>query len=182
MAEAVWLEIGRVTAVDAARRSVRVRPAPGCRADFEDRDRFWLCLEHEAPLLVRVTGVSEAHGLVKLEFTPGISRDMVGKLGRARVLIPADSRAPRPDGLPALREVMGMRVVVSGGLPLGEIVEVIETPAGGAVRLRLPDGRSAALPFVEAVFAEIDRMSGVATVNDPEPFLVLDDDAPGPRG
>lgn len=182
MAGEAWLEIGRVAAVDAARRSVRVRPVPGCRPDFEDRDRFWLRLEREAPFPARISGMSEAHGLVKLQFTPGISRDMVGRFGRARVLIPADSRAPRPEGLPALMEVMGMRVVVSGGMPLGEIVEVIETPAGGAVRLRLPDGRSAALPFIKAVFAEVDRVSGVATVNDPEPFLVLDDDGPGPRG
>lgn len=181
MAGETWLEIGRVAAADAARRSVRVRPAPGCRPDFDGRDRFWLRMEDEAPLSVRIAGLTESHGLIRLEFTPGVSRDMVEKLGRARVLIPAESRAPRPDGLPTLQEVVGMRVVVSGGAPLGEIVEVIETPAGGAVRLRLSDGRSAALPFVKAVFAEVDRVSGVATVTDPEPFLVLDDDGPDTR-
>lgn len=178
MAGETWLEIGRVAVVDAARRVVRVKPVAGCRQDFEGRDRFWLRMEQEDPFSVRVVSTKESRGLVRMEFTPGISRDMVGKLERARVLIPAESRAPQTGGMPGLAEVAGMRVVVSGGAPLGEIVEVIETPAGGAVRLRLPDGRSAALPFIEAVFDEVDWASRVITVKDPEPFLVLDDAGP----
>lgn len=176
--ENAWLEIGQVVTVDAARRSVRVKPAAGCLHEFESKDRFWLCAGSGAPICARIAGMHMMRGLVRVAFTPGLSRDMVEKLGHARVMIPKTLRASRPDGLPGLSEMTGLRIVLATGELLGDIIEVIETPAGGAVRLKMPDGRTAALPFTDAVFTGVDRDRGLVHVADPGPFLVIDDVSP----
>lgn len=178
MDAASWLEIGQVVAVDAARRSVRVKPAVGCLSEFESRDRLWLRSGPETPLCARIAGMRKVRSVIQIEFTPGISRDVVETFGRARVMIPETHRTPKPDGLPALSEMMGLCAVQSDGTTLGVIIEVIETPAGGAVRLRMPDGRVAALPFLDIVFTGVDRSRRIVEVTDPDRFLVLDDACP----
>lgn len=173
-----WLEIGRVVSVDAAGRSVRVKPAAGYEHECEEQSRIWLQVDQEMPVSARVADVGKAGGLLKLVFTPGMSRDMVAVLGGTRVMIPAEMHTPGPETPVQLRDTVGMRVVVPGGETLGTVMEVIETPAGGVLRLSLAGGRTAALPFIEAVVKDVDARTGMIVINDPEPFLVMNDTAP----
>jgi len=100
-------------------------------------------------------------------------------LGNARVLLPADRRTEAREEPWSLARAVGMRVVLPGGAVLGTVMETVETQAGGALRIRLEEtGRIAALPFIDAVIKDVDGLSGVITITDPEPFLVLDDTAP----
>jgi ribosomal 30S subunit maturation factor RimM len=177
MAES-WLEIGHVFSVDAARRSVRIMPNPGCDHEFDDRDRLWMQIAHEVPVPMRVARVSEAGNFQRVDFTAGASRDMIARLRHALVLLPREKRRPRPGALPSLQDMLGMRVELANGKLLGSVFEVVETPAGGAIRMTLPDKRTAALPCVDAVIKKVDVDSGVITVTDPEPFMVTDDAAP----
>ena len=179
MTDAGWLEIGRVVSVDAARRSVRVLPAAGSAHEFGAQRRVWLEMARECPMAALVAECNPSGGHLKIVFTPGVSRDMVAMLGNARVLLPADRRTEAREEPWSLARAVGMRVVLPGGAVLGTVMETVETQAGGALRIRLKEtGRVAALPFIDAVIKDVDGLSGVITIADPEPFLVVDDTAP----
>ena len=67
------------------------------------------------------------------------------------------------------------RTAVFGGELLGVVFETIENSAGGAVRLKRPDGSTAALALPGELMRQVDYESGVIRVGDPTPFMVLDD-------
>ncbi len=173
------LEIGRVVSVDAARRSVRVRPVQGRESIFESCDRIWLKSTQEKPIVALIAHMSRIRGLFRIEFTPGISRDVVATLAGARVVIPDQMDTPIRDAIvPGLADTLGMRAVLPDGQMLGTVMEVLETPAGGVLRILLEEGRTAALPFIEAAIQNIDGVSRVITITNPELFLVWNDTVP----
>lgn len=174
-----WLEIGLVVSVDAAKRVLRVKSVPRCGARFEGCRRVWLQANAQTPVPVRVARTRELGAVWMVELTPGISRDVVADFRKARVLVMAEPLgAGTEEFVPCLADLTGMSVVMPGEERLGEVFEVMDTPAGGVLRIALPDSRTAALPFTEAVIASIDGASGVIHVVDPTPYLVMDDAAP----
>ena len=175
--DAGWLEIGCVVSVDAARRSVRIKPVAGYGHEFTAQRRVWLQVAQEQPVSARIAECGQAGGYLRIVFTPGLSRDVVAMLGNAHVVLPDDGRAEEQEAPWSLARALGMRVVLPDGATLGTVMETIETPAGGALRISQASGRSVALPFIDAVIMNVDRLSGVIMIKDPEPFLVVDDTA-----
>ncbi|MGI6138855.1 MAG: ribosome maturation factor RimM [Candidatus Hydrogenedentales bacterium] len=173
-----WREIGHVVAVESAQRSVRIKATPNGLTEFESLDRFWLDIGTGNPFCVRIADKQFLRNLVKIRFTPGLSKDMVKKLVNAQVLLPLSSDAGEAEESFSLSTLSGLQVMVPSGEILGTVIETIDTPAGGVVRLEMHDGRTAALPFVDQVFKSVDRSRNVIHVADVTPFLVMDDLSP----
>lgn len=180
--ERSWLHIGHVIAVEPARRCVLVDPLRGCEEVVKRSRRLRLqaAADESQVFSVRVINVQSGARGVRVQLSPGISRDLINQLNQAKVLIAADAFPPEFELPPILEQFLGMRVVGPGGIEIGTVFEAFETPAGLVLRLNVDGSRSAALPFIKEVIQKIDKASGIITVADPAPFLVMNDQKPDP--
>jgi 16S rRNA processing protein RimM len=72
-------------------------------------------------------------------------------------------------------QLVGLRVVTTDGVEVGEVAEVIPAPAHDLLRVRRDDGRDALVPFVSELVPDVDLAAGCLRVAD-RPGL-LDPDA-----
>lgn len=175
-----WTEVGRVAAVEPAKRRLRVRLTTKVELDFAARDRVWLDAgDSAAPVLVRILNTVSTPGMLILTLAPGVSRDMVARWMRARVLLPTGEKLPRKESVVGWRpaEWVGMTLTLAeSDAPVGTVLDTLPTPAGGVLRVRLHDGRTGWLPATAALIVRMDQESGTLWIHDPEPFLALENE------
>jgi 16S rRNA processing protein RimM len=70
-------------------------------------------------------------------------------------------------------QLIGLRAVGVDGEMLGEVVAIDHAPASDLLVLRLPDQRSALVPFVKAIVPEVDLAGGRVVLTPPEGLLDL---------
>ncbi len=70
-------------------------------------------------------------------------------------------------------QLIGLRAVGPDGETLGEVVAVDHAPASDLLVLRLPDARSALVPFVKAIVPEVDLAGGRVVLTPPEGLFDL---------
>jgi 16S rRNA processing protein RimM len=70
-------------------------------------------------------------------------------------------------------ELVGLSAVDVAGTVLGEVTRVDHAPASDLLVLRLPDGRTALVPFVKAIVPEVDVAAGRVVLTPPEGLLDL---------
>ncbi|ASU78123.1 ribosome maturation factor RimM [Actinopolyspora erythraea] len=70
-------------------------------------------------------------------------------------------------------ELEGLRAFDSSGNELGTLLGVLHAPGGELLRLSLPDGREALVPFVADIVVEVSPEDGFVTVDPPEGLLDL---------
>ncbi len=172
-----WLHIGRVVAVNVARRQVRVDVVPGREYTLDGCDCLRLIAVGANPIQVRVGNLRATNSEVIVELTPGISRDAVATLKNAAVLTPVLSGSLQANACAGLRDFPEMRVVTTGGNLVGIVTETQDTPGGGIMRLQCDNGVMATAPVTDAFIVKIDLDAGIITVAEPEAFLVVDSDA-----
>ena len=97
------------------------------------------------------------------------------ELWRGRyLLLPADEVAPPADDEVYLHELIGMRVELSGGQPIGTIEELYELPQGLALDVRLAeprDGETVLLLYDDQTIASVDKDARVIIVTPPDGLL-----------
>ena len=171
-----WLHIGRVTAVNAARRQIRLAVLPGQAALVSQCKRLRVTRSEAAPVHACIAAVRGSDPEIIVELTPGISRDTVAMLKHAEIaaLVP-DGYAPTGPAV-TLRALTGMHVVSILGDSIGDVLETQDTPAGGIMRLQCSHAVTATAPVTDAFIVKIDLEAGVITVKTPEAFLVVDTD------
>ena len=86
------------------------------------------------------------------------------------LLIPADEVEPPKDGELFLHELVGMRVELSSGEPVGEVLEVFELPQGLVVDVSWRGG-SVMLPLGENFVRGVDRAGRRLVVDLPDGML-----------
>lgn len=162
--EEPWsLVIGRVTGPFGTRGEVRVR----AETDFPERFRELgdVCLElpNGEERMVRVAGARlTAKGiLVKLDGYD--DRGSAEGLRRALLKVKPSMAAPLPEGSYWVHELIGLRAVTEDGRDLGEITEVLRSPANDVYVTE-----SAMIPAVHEVVREIDLEKGRMIVALPE--------------
>ncbi len=169
--DASWRRVGRVTAVDAAKRTLRITPLPGFEQAFEGCETIYVRCGDDAPVPARTTTVRRSGKLMLVGLTPGFSRDATAGLKHADVVMPASMAGHTHRA----RDMVDMRVETASGELLGVVFETIENSAGGAVRLKRPDGSTAALALPDELTRQVDFERGVIRIADPTPFMVLND-------
>ncbi|MDT4989241.1 MAG: rRNA processing protein RimM [Micromonosporaceae bacterium] len=70
-------------------------------------------------------------------------------------------------------QLIGLAAVGADGDPLGEVTGVEHAPASDLLVLRRPDGRSALVPFVRAIVADVDLAAGRVVVTPPDGLFDL---------
>lgn len=172
-----WLHIGRIVAVNVARRQVRVAVIPGRECNLDGCDCLRLVAVGADPIQVRVSNARATNSEVIVELTPGISRDVVATLKNAVVLAPSVSGSRQAKACAGLHDLPEMRVVTTDGSLVGIVTETHDTPGGGIMRLQCDNGVMATAPVTDAFIVKIDLNAGIITVAEPEAFLVVDSDA-----
>ena len=171
-----WLHIGRVVAVNVARRQIRIDVMPGCEYVFGDCKRLQLISDGDAPVLARIKSARTTDAEVIVELTPGVSRDVVATLKNADVLAYVSSERRQVDFCARLQDFPEICVITVAGEFVGTVIETQDTPAGGIMRLQCNNAVMATAPVTDAFIEKIDLDAGIITVNEPEAFLVFDSD------
>jgi 16S rRNA processing protein RimM len=110
--------------------------------------------------------------LVAFEGYP--DRTAVEALRGVRLVIDSDELPPLddPDEFHD-HELVGLAVLTADGTRLGELTEVIHSPAGELLAVARPDGGEALIPFIREFVPEVDVKGGRVVVTPPEGLLDL---------
>jgi 16S rRNA processing protein RimM len=90
------------------------------------------------------------------------------------LLLPAAEVAPPDDDEVYVHELVGMRVELPGGQPVGTVEETYELPQGLAIDVRRDTPReteTVMLPYDERTIASVDRDTRVIVVTPPDGLL-----------
>lgn len=72
------------------------------------------------------------------------------------------------------RELVGLRARTSSGTVIGEVVDVIHSPAGELLAIGRPGGGEHLVPFVREIVPTVDPQAGHIVVDPPPGLLDLD--------
>ena len=70
-------------------------------------------------------------------------------------------------------QLEGLRVLDTAGVQLGQVVEIVHTPGGELLGIRLEDGSDALVPFVTDFVPTVDLAAGSCVIDPPEGLLDL---------
>ena len=123
-------------------------------------------------LTVRSTRVHNGIWLVAFEGIP--DRTGAESLRGTRLVVEGPAPvADEEDDVWAEADLVGLRVVDPQGAVLGEVAGLVVGAAQDRLVVRLPDGRSAEVPFVEAIVPEVDVEGGRVVLDAPPGLLDL---------
>lgn len=87
------------------------------------------------------------------------------------LLLPESEVSPPSDDELFIHQLVGMRVVRTGGEAVGDVTEVFELPQGLVIDVRRPDGTSVMLPFDDHTVTEVDADGRVVVIDPVEGLL-----------
>lgn len=169
------IHIGTVTAVNPARRELRVTVVKGRTREFEAPE--WLRVVrrdgHEARCRVARTRHSGNSAIVAL--APGVTRDSVAEMKGAAIVVRENEQRPRNAAEFDLDELVGLSVRALDGTEIGTIVVAYETKANGVIEIEKKSGGTLLLPAIESVIDDIDWDGRAMVVRDIAPYAVDED-------
>jgi 16S rRNA processing protein RimM len=156
MREEPMYTVGVVTSTHGLRGEVRVFP----RTDFPEvrfRAGSVLWLENgRGPLLRLCVERARKHKnmyIVKFTGVDTISQ-VEGWRGR-KLKVPESELVPLPEGTYYIHQLVGCEVVDEEGVPLGELVEVLQPGANDVYVVRRPGRRDLLLPAIPSVIKQV---------------------------
>lgn len=87
------------------------------------------------------------------------------------LLVPESEVAPPGEDELFIHDLVGMRVVRTGGEHVGEIIEVFELPQGLVIDVRRQNGRTVLLPFNDSAVTDVDSDRRVVVIDPVEGLL-----------
>lgn len=162
-----WVAVGTINGLYGVHGAVRLFSYMDDPADILGFDRLWLVREggreerrvtekeQKGPRLVArlegVTGREEARALLGVELQ--VPRDALGEAGEGEFL---------------WADLMGLAVETTGGVPLGEVTDLLETGANDVLVVTGTD-RERLIPFTAEAVPEVALDRGLIRVDwDPE--------------
>ena len=125
-------------------------------------------------LELHVTGVRPFNEGLLVGFAEVPDRNAAEAWRGRYLLLPADEVAPPADDQVYVHELVGMRVELRGGQPVGTVEETYELPQGLAIDVRRDAPReteTVMLAYDERTIASVDRASRVIVVTPPDGLL-----------
>ena len=164
-----WLRLGVLTAPWGTRGEVKVRldVEP---AYLERIARVYLGPEHRA---IDLLGVFRRGRAYTLQLRGIETMTAAETLRDVDVVIPRAEAPPLAEGEFFVADVVGLRVVTTGGRALGTVAEVLSTGANDVYVVR-GDAGEVLIPAIRDVVTSIDPAAGVLHV-EPLPGLLPDD-------
>lgn len=161
------MTIGAVTAPHGVRGEVRVLPLTDFPDRFFDLKRVFL-LTGRSRTEYRVQGVKGlTRGLFLLKLEGIERREDAERLRRAEVQVPRSEAVPLPPGMFYVFDLVGARVVTTGGEELGRLKDVLPNPANDVYVVEREDGREILIPGVRHIVLSIDAENGEIVVDPP---------------
>jgi 16S rRNA processing protein RimM len=90
------------------------------------------------------------------------------------LLLPAEELPPPDDDEVYVHDLVGMRVELEGGVPLGTVEEIYELPQGLAIdvrRIAPREKETVMLPYDDRTVAAVDKAARVIVVTPPEGLI-----------
>ena len=174
-ADAEFVIVGRVRKAHGIRGELVVEPitdaperifAPGQRV-FAGTVRGELAPDRRELHIDRATPFKE--GLI-VAFREIADRTAAEQWRNRFFLVPGGEVPPLDEGEVYVHELVGMRVLLESGAPLGEVVEVYELPQGLAIDVRRSVGGTVLLLYEQSVLS-VDRDARMLTVTVPDGLL-----------
>jgi len=132
------------------------------RPDLVVADSHW----HSGRLLVRFGGIGDRSAAEAL-------RDVLLTIDACEAGPPVDD--DEPDGEVWWdRDLVGLRAVTVAGTVLGEVVDVVHSPAGDLLAVGRPGGGEHLVPFVRDIVPTVDPSAGQIVIDPPPGLLELD--------
>ncbi|HEY3535398.1 MAG TPA: ribosome maturation factor RimM [Pedococcus sp.] len=126
------------------------------------------------PTQLTVQGTRVHRGIWLLAFEGVPDRTGAESLRGTRLFVDASEGLPEDDDEGWYEdELVGLSVVSVSGEPLGTVVALRTGTAQDLLAIRLPDGREALVPFVEAIVPEVDVPGGRVVIDPPPGLLEL---------
>lgn len=115
---------------------------------------------HSGRLLVRLDGIGD--------------RDAADAIRGMLLIVDSDS-LPDTDDPDEFHDhqLVGLKVLDTEGNRLGEVTEIMHTPAGELLAIHLESGIDALVPFVTEMVPEVDLEAGTCVIDPPEGLLDL---------
>jgi 16S rRNA processing protein RimM len=121
-----------------------------------------------------IEGVRPHQGRLLIYFEGIEDREQADGLRGVRLCVDSADVAP-PDDPEEYHDfqLVGLTVLDAAGEKLGEVLRVEHNPGHETLVVRLTDGRSALVPFVNAIVPEVDIAGGRLVLTPPEGLLDL---------
>lgn len=180
-AGSTWRPAGKVRSVHVPRRELRVTPLPDAARALDEAQWVRVAVAGESePVRCKVAGVRWHANEALVALGPGVSRDLVGRMRRAEVLVPEQAlEAATEDGW-TLTEIEGYDVIDAERGPVGRIAGGFETPAALILEVTGPDGTEWLVPAVEELIDGVDDAARAVRVHGIDAFAARQD-APGAK-
>lgn len=152
-----FLVIGQVGKAHGVRGEVRVIPQTDVPERFTWIDTIYIGDDEPQP--VAVEGARLHKNFVLLKLAGYDSREAVEQLRGQWLQLPEEEAIPLAEGEYFLYQLIGLEVFQDSGEQLGELVDVVETPANNVFVVQMPT-QQLLLPDTEEVVLEIDFDNG----------------------
>ena len=166
------IDIGKVTGVNAAKRSVRIAVHAAQSHQLNQLEWIYVTSKGGQPLRCKVDDVRLNESGATITLAAGVSRDNVAKMTKATVSIEKTDAAPRPEGYFETEELIGMTLRDESGADIGTVIAAVDTPAHPVIDVETPEGTTFSMPAIPESVIEVDLDADVITVGDLTPFRV----------
>lgn len=177
VAPPAWLVVGRIGRPHGVRGELQVDVLTDFPERFDPGARLHLGPEDldpeggEAPEPVRVLG-SRPHGRRLLVLFEGIAdREAAAWLTGKLLYIPIEEAGALPEDSYYAHQLIGLAVETDAGLPVGRVVDLMETGSADILVIAAPDGARHLVPLNAELVPQIDLAAGRITVK-PIPGLL----------
>lgn len=167
-----WMRVGAVTSVQVAKRAVRIKTKERFLRALDSIDSLRFCLADETEITCKVSSIKAIDKTVlAAQLTPGVTRDMVGRLKGARAEIAVTTERRRNDSAFHVAETLGFAVSDAAGNVCGIVCETYSAPANDVIEIEIHPGKTVMIPAVPEVVKKVDFERRVIVIEDIAQFL-----------
>ena len=163
--------IGKIVTVNPAKREARARVASALTLEVSAMVWVWF-LRGDAWARLRVAKAGAAEGELRLEFAPGVPMDTVRALQGQFVAVEKATIVSRGPLWKRVRAMLDLPAETADGARVGTVVEVIEGPKTGVIKVESDNGTQWLVPVVTGAVEALDEVRGTVVLGDYRAYAI----------
>jgi 16S rRNA processing protein RimM len=170
ISEPRYLAVGEIIGAHGLYGELRVEVLAEDPHRFGSLQRVYVGLEDQEPVPRRIEGYRVHKGRVLLKLENCDDRSTAEALRGYLVQVPLEEATPLEEGEYYEHQIVGLEVWTTSEESLGQVVEMLYTPANDVyvVRQGAGNGREILIPAIEGVVVEVDLQAGRLLVELPD--------------
>lgn len=145
---------------------VRVWPLTDFPDRFYDLERVILLQKGKPRIAAEIEAVREQGGFFLIKFAGIDSRAAAEELSGGEIAIPREECVDLPEDTYFHFDLIGLKVVLSHGETVGEVVDVQSFPAQDMLIVRRPEGQEIMVPFVKEIVTRVSLKERIIEIAD----------------